>query len=287
MAADPTIARAQHTPAAGDGSPIRHIAIDRIVPGPFQARRVFNDYGLEQLADSIRQSGVVQPVVLRSQEGGRYQLLAGERRWRAAQRAGLDRLPAIVRDDLPDDEAFVVGLIENLQRESLTPIEAAEGLRRLANSFGLTHEQLGKRIGKSREHVSNLLRLLQLDPSLHALLDDGRLSVGHAKPLLGLTAPQQRHLAAQSVASHWSVRRLESAVKAMRESPSPAPPTPTATHEGDRRRIEQRLADRLGLPVTLRSDDRGRGELVLRFHSWQELDTLLRRLDDSADDYTG
>ncbi|HVT36037.1 MAG TPA: ParB/RepB/Spo0J family partition protein, partial [Nevskiaceae bacterium] len=158
---------------------IKEIPLDLIRPGSQQARRQFNPDTLAELAESIRESGVVQPVVLRTRVWG-YELLAGERRWRAAQIAGLREIPAVVRDDLSDSEAFVVGLIENLQRESLTPMETAAGMKRLAEMYELTHEQVGAKVGKSREYVSNYLRLLNLSPPVQALVNEGHISLGHA-----------------------------------------------------------------------------------------------------------
>jgi ParB family transcriptional regulator, chromosome partitioning protein len=178
-------------PLTPPASSLRAVPLDLIRPGPQQARRHFDAERLAELAESLRHSGVVQPVVLRSRGDGGYELLAGERRWRAAQVAGLDSIPALIRDDLPDDEAFVVGLIENLQRESLSPMETAQGLKRLCELHQLTHEAIGHRIGKSREYVSNFLRLLNLAPAVQRALDLGELSLGHAKILAGLQAADQ------------------------------------------------------------------------------------------------
>ena len=169
---------------------VREVPIDLIRPGSQQARRYFNPEALTELAESIRESGVVQPVVLRTRVWG-FELLAGERRWRAAQQAGLHEIPAIVRDDLSDTEAFVIGLIENLQRESLTPMETASGLKRLGELFELTHEEIGERVGKSREYVSNYLRLLNLAPPVQALVNEGHLNPGHAKILAALAFDEQ------------------------------------------------------------------------------------------------
>lgn len=179
------------TAAARSAFVPRAIAIELIRPGAHQARRRFNDEALNELARSIRESGVIQPVVVRSL-GDRYELLAGERRWRAAQRAGLATLPALVRDDLSDEEAFVVGLIENLQRESLSPIDTALGLKRLAELHHLTHGALGQRIGKSRAYVTHFLRLLNLHAQVQDAVDAGLISMGHAKVLGGLPLGSSR-----------------------------------------------------------------------------------------------
>lgn len=252
---------------------LKTVPIDRIRPGRHQARWLFEPAGLEELAESIRAHGIVQPVVLRSSAPG-YELLAGERRWRAAQLAGLQELPAVIRDDLTESEALSLGLIENLQRESLTPIETAMGLNRLAQAFALTHEQIGTRIGKSREYVSNFLRLLQLQPEVQALVSEARLSNGHAKVLAGLEPSVQRHWARLTVREGLSVRAMERRIAAERVTPSPSNPT----KDSDWAQLELSLSERLGCPVVLESDARGRGELRLKFHSLDELDGLLNQI---------
>lgn len=252
---------------------IRSIPVDLIRPGSTQARRHFDQAALEELARSIRESGVIQPVVLRTRVWG-YELLAGERRWRAAQLAGLHDLPALVRDDLSDDEAFVVGLIENLQRESLSPIETAAGLKRLAEAFALTHDQIGERIGKSREYVSNYLRLLNLEEQVAALVNEGHLSLGHAKVLAGLSPGDQLRFADEVIRHKLSVRQLERRV-AQHRHPQPVfrPGKP-----GDWERLERALSDLVGCPVAVSMEKGGRGELRVQFHSLDELDGVLARL---------
>jgi ParB family chromosome partitioning protein len=254
-------------------SSIRKVPIDLIRPGSFQARRYFDPGALKELAGSIRESGVVSPVVVRSR-GQSFELLAGERRWRAAQLAGLHEIPAIVRDDLTDAEALVVGLIENLQRESLTPLETAAGLKQLSELFSLTHEQMGERIGKSREYVTNYLRLLNLAAPVQALINEGHLSMGHARALAALPLDQQNHWAAVVVDQSLSVRALERRVSAKGRGRT-LPDKPKAS---DWLALERRLADQLGYPVTLSADKSGRGELKLKFHSLDELDGILARI---------
>lgn len=256
---------------------IRQVPIDLIRPGSFQARRYFDPGALQELAGSIRESGVVSPVVLRSR-GKSFELLAGERRWRAAQLAGLHEIPAIVRDDLSDAEALVVGLIENLQRESLTPMETAAGLRQLAELFALTHEQMGDRIGKSREYVTNHLRLLNLVPPVQALVNEGHLSMGHAKVLAGLPLDQQNHWAALVADQRLTVRALERRVSG-RGAQRSLPLKPKAS---DWQALERRLSDHLGYPVTVSAERGGKGELKVRFHSLDELDGILARIGYTA-----
>lgn len=256
---------------------IREVPVDLIRPGSQQARRYFNPDALSELAESIRESGVVQPVVLRTRVWG-YELLAGERRWRAAQQAGLHEIPAVIRDDLSDTEAFVVGLIENLQRESLTPLETAAGLKRLGEIFELTHEEIGERVGKSREYVSNYLRLLNLAPPVQALVNEGHLHPGHAKVLAGVATDEQVRWADEVIRHKLSVRQLERKLAAARDRKivfKPGKP-------GDWQRLERELSDHLACPVTVQADRGGKGELRVRFHSLDELDGLLARIGYSA-----
>lgn len=254
--------------------PVRNIAIDRIRPGRQQARRTFDPGALHELASSIRESGVVQPVVLRTLPGGSFELLAGERRWRAAQQAGLHEIPSLVRDDLSDQDAFVFGLIENLQREELPPVDAAAGMQRLGEEFDLTHEQIGQRIGKSREYVSNHLRLLKLDPAVAQMVNDGQLSVGHGKVLAGLDRGQQVTLAALASKNRLTVRRLEMTISAQRRSPD----VRKNMKSSDWIRLESDLSDYFGTAVTIRADrSNKKGGITLSFNSLDELDGLLER----------
>jgi len=260
-------------PAGAETPVIRHLPVDLIRPGTFQARRYFDPRALEELAESIRESGVVSPIVVRTRAPG-YELLAGERRWRATQLAGLNEIPAIVRDDLSEAESLVVGLIENLQRESLTPIETAAGLKQLGDVFGLTHEQVGARVGKSREYVTNYLRLLNLAPPVQSLVNEGHISLGHAKVLAGLPPDQQSHWAVVVVDQGLSVRSLERRLSGERK----APVLPARPKASDWQRLERQLSDRLGYPVSVSADKAGRGEVRLRFHSLDELDGILQKL---------
>ncbi len=252
---------------------IREVPIDLIRPGSQQARRHFNADALAELAESIRESGVVQPVVLRTRVWG-FELLAGERRWRAAQQAGLHEIPAVIRDDLSDTEAFVVGLIENLQRESLTPLETAAGLKRLGELFELTHEEIGERIGKSREYVSNYLRLLNLAPPVQALVNEGHLHPGHAKVLAGVALDEQVRWADEVIRQKLSVRQLERRIAAARERKIVFKPGKAS----DWKRLERELSDLLACPVTVQADRGGKGELRVKFHSLDELDGVLARI---------
>jgi ParB family transcriptional regulator, chromosome partitioning protein len=249
---------------------VLQVPVDLIQPGRTQARRRFDAAALAELAESIRESGVVQPVVLRSLGKG-YELLAGERRWRAAQQAGLHEIPALLRNDLSDSEAYILGLIENLQRESLSPIETAEGLRRLGESFELRHEDIGTRIGKSRTYVTNHLRLLALAPGVQTQVDEGALSLGHAKVLAGLPVDKQPPWAQIVVKEKLSVRAFEQRLAAKR-----APRKHRSGDDWDR--LAQKLSEHLGYPAAFKPGTKGAGELRLRFHSLDELDGLLERM---------
>lgn len=252
---------------------IRSIPLDLIRPGSQQARRYFNPDALTELAESIKESGVVQPLVLRTRVWG-FEILAGERRWRAAQQAGLSEIPAVIRDDISETEAYVIGLIENLQRESLTPMEAAAGLKRLAEVYEMTHEDIGKRIGKSREYVTNYLRLLNLTPPVQALVNEGHIALGHAKILAGLPMDQQIRWADEVIRLKLTVRNLEKRIGTARDRQivfRPAKPS-------DWQVLERELSDHLACPVSLQADKTGKGELRLGFHSLEELDGVLARI---------
>ncbi|MES1923898.1 putative chromosome partitioning protein parB [Salinisphaera sp. T31B1] len=248
--------------------------IDLIRPGTTQARTDFDARALDELAASIAESGVISPVVVSGDTESGYRLLAGERRWRAAQRAGLTCLPAIIRNDLSEDEAVVLGLIENLQRESLGVMDTAQGLARLCERFGLTHDSVAQRIGKSRVYVTNYLRLRQLAPPVQQLIADGALQLGHAKILAGLPAVRQIALARKSVARQLSVRALERAARREDPPPAPAPATDHGMTE-----LETRLGEHVGNAVRIIYEpDRRRGELRISFHDLDEFDGLLERL---------
>lgn len=256
-----------------NASQIRQVPVDLIRPGAYQARRYFDPAALQDLAGSIRESGVISPVVVRSAGKG-YELLAGERRWRASQLAGLHDIPAIVRDDLTDDEALVLGLIENMQRESITPMETAAGLKQLGELFQLTHEQMGDKIGKSRVYVTHHLRLLDLAPPVQTMVNEGQLSMGHAKVLAGLPLDQQLKWAALAIDRKLTVRALERrAAAGGRQARLPLKPK-----AADWTALERRLSDQLGYPVVVAAEKSGKGALTVKFHSLDELDGLLARL---------
>lgn len=262
------------TAPAAAGERLVRLPVEHIERGRYQPRRHIGEEELAALADSIRAQGVVQPIVVRSVGDARYELIAGERRWRASQLAGLHEIPAIVRD-IADDAAAAVALIENIQRQDLNAMEEADALERLTREFGLTHEQVARAVGRSRVAVSNLLRLRQLTPRVRELLEQRRLEMGHARALLALEAGDQIALAERVVTQGLSVRQTEHLVaRHLRgETTSPAPRSPSA----DVRHLEQDLAERLGAAVSIEHGRRG-GKLVIRYHSLDELDGILAHI---------
>ena len=252
----------------------RELALDALAPGRFQPRQQMDQAALTELADSIREQGVIQPILVRPAADGRFEILAGERRWRAAAIAGLTRVPVLVRD-VPDRTAAAMALIENIQREDLNPLEQALGLKRLVDEFGLTHEDAARAIGSSRSQASNLLRLLGLAPSVQALLREKRIDMGHARSLLTLDPVRQVQAAQRIVAGGLSVRQAEQLVRRALAQPRRASP---ARRDRDLETLEEELSDRLGTTVTIKPGRKGSGLLSLRYSSLDHLDTLLVKL---------
>jgi ParB family chromosome partitioning protein len=236
-----------------------------------------DEASLDELAESIRNQGVMQPILVRPIDGGRYEIIAGERRWLAARRAGLAEIPALVRD-VPDQATLALALIENIQREDLNPLEEAQGIRRLVEEFGLTHEAAAQAIGRSRSAVTNMLRLTQLAPPVQSLLLAGKLDMGHARALLALPLAQQGGAAARVVDGNLSVREAEKLVQASLN------PKQRTRHAADRRadadvaRLESEMAESLGAGVRIEPARGGAGRIVIRYSSLEELDGILARL---------
>ena len=259
--------------AQGEGV-LREIAIGDLSPGKYQPRTHMDREALEGLAQSIQNRGIVQPILVRGLSGGKFEIVAGERRWRAAQIAGLATVPALVRE-IADEHALGIGLIENIQREDLNAIEEAAGLKRLIEEFRLTHETAAQAVGRSRTSVTNLLRLLELAKPVQDMLMESRLDMGHARALLALSKSKQVELAHQIVAKTLSVRDAERMVKV-----ELAPPTVSKTRmtaAPDTRHLENELAEKLGTKVDVKADKRGRGTLIVHFHSLEQLDGILER----------
>jgi ParB family chromosome partitioning protein len=261
-------------------SELRQLPVDQIRKGRYQPRTRMDEAALEELAASISSQGIVQPLLVRETAGGGYELIAGERRWRAAQLAGLADVPAVVRR-VPDEAALAVGLIENIQRENLNPIEEAAGIQRLLDEFGLTHQQAAEAVGRSRVAVSNLLRLLKLDPSVREHLESGHIEAGHARALLGLPRDQQVVAAQAVMQRRLSVRQTEELVRRMldpSETTSSKKPKRKTGQSRDIQRLEEALSEKLAAPVHLESRDGKSGRLVIEYNSLDELDGIIERL---------
>lgn len=248
------------------------VPVGQIHASPFQPRRTFDGGALSRLADSIRQSGMMQPVLVR-RSGGGYELVAGERRWRAAQQAGLAQVPAIVRE-LNDEESAQFALVENVQREDLNPMERAFAFRALADRFGLTQAQIAERVGIDRSSVANLQRLLELEPEIQGMIERGEISGGHGKALLAAAPGRGRiELAARAASEGWNVRRLEQAAKP-RGAATPAPASRLASVID----LEKQLGEHLGTKVSIRSDRTGkRGRIEVEFYGLDHFDGLMAK----------
>jgi ParB family transcriptional regulator, chromosome partitioning protein len=254
------------------------LAISDVRPHPLQPRRRFDEEALRELSESIAARGVVQPILVRpAPEGRGYQLVAGERRWRASQRAGLHQIPAIVRD-LDETETFTIALIENIQRQDLTAIEEAEAYARLRDQLGHSQDAIGQMTGKSRSHIANILRLLELPESVRDLIASGKLGMGHARALIGLDSAEE--LARKIVAKGLSVRKVEAMVRATRRSATTAPPPrrAAAAPDADIAALETHLSDLLGVRVRITHDVDHKGTLSLDYSSLEQLDMLCQRL---------
>jgi ParB family chromosome partitioning protein len=267
---------AADVPLANGARSIQLIDVSRIAPHPDQPRRHFDASALEELAESIATRGVIQPIVVRSVGSDRYQIVAGERRWRAAQKAQLHRIPAIVRD-FSESETLEIALIENIQREDLNPIEEAQAYRRLIDQFSHSQEALARIVGKSRSHVANLMRLLELPEDVQALVMDGRLSMGHGRALIG--APDCGVLAEEIARKGHSVRETERLVRRARDVAKGVTPSSSLSggRDPDLMAMEEHLADLLGLKVSI-THEGGKGALSLEYSSLDQLDMICQRL---------
>ena len=250
------------------------IPLDQIYRGAHQPRRSIADDSLEELAASIKAQGIMQPIVVRPRPTSGYEIIAGERRWRACQIAGLDRIPVVIKD-VADDRAVAMALIENIQREDLNPLEEANALLRLQEEFHLTQQQVADAVGKSRVAVTNLLRLLNLMPGVREMLEQGELEMGHARALLPLPEFEQESTARQVVSRQLSVRQTEALVRSLLK---PADSRAGAPRDPDVARLELELSERIGAPVAIRQRRKGGGELVIRYTSVAELDGILDHL---------
>ena len=258
----------------GEGPAFRNVSVDQVKPNPDQPRSRFDDTALEELAASMKEVGVLQPIVVTMVDDG-YQLIAGERRWRAAKRAGLREIPVVIRE-ATGDSTLVEALIENVQRQDLTPIEEGHAFQQLLEKYGMTQEQVARRVGKSRPTISNTLRLLQLPEEVQSLVDSGDLSAGHGRALVTLDDPAyMTHLADKAVRGGWSVRQMEEAVKIRRDLGGGGPPRVRELRPVEIIELEKRMEEMLGTKVKI-SYRNQKGKLEIRFGSVEELERLYR-----------
>lgn len=257
-----------------DGS-LRYLPIEMIQRGKYQPRRDMQPEALEELAESIKAQGVMQPIVVRAISAEKYEIIAGERRWRATQLAGLDTIPAVIRD-VPDEAAIAMALIENIQRENLNPIEEAIALQRLQDEFELTQQEVANAVGKSRSTVTNLLRLMTLNEDVRTMLEHGDIEMGHARALLALSGESQSQAANEVVANGMSVRQTESLAREWHNQK--APTKKVKPIDPNTRQLENDLSEKLGVPVQLKHGSNGKGTLVLKYNSLDELDGILAHI---------
>ncbi|MHB8471321.1 MAG: ParB/RepB/Spo0J family partition protein [Gammaproteobacteria bacterium] len=250
---------------------LKTLPLDLIQRGKYQPRTHMDQQSLQELADSIRSQGVIQPIVVRPVGGGGYEIIAGERRWRAAQLAGLQDIPAVVRD-VPDQAAIAMALIENIQREDLNALEEAAALQRLIDEFDMTHQAAAEAVGRSRTAVSNLLRLLELDSEVKQHVERGALEMGHARALLALSGAKQREAAQRVLARGLSVRETEQLV---RQLLSGKPAAPKKTLDPDVRRLQDDLCERLGARVAIEYSAKGKGKLIIEYGNLEQLEGIL------------
>ena len=268
--------------AVSDGDALREIPVELLQRGQYQPRVDMRQDSLEELAESIKAQGVVQPIVARpiAKKGNtqHYEIIAGERRWRAAQMAGLGEIPAVVKD-VPDEAAIAMALIENIQREDLNPLEESRALSRLIEEFELTHAEAADAVGRSRASVSNLLRLQELSDKVKPLLEDRKLEMGHARALLGISeASRQQDAARQVITKGLSVRETEKLVRRMLDGGSVKPAKKTPQPNADIRRLEIEVSEKLGAKVRVDHSSKGAGKLVIAYNSLDELDGILKHI---------
>lgn len=270
---------AESTDNSPAGKALKTLPIDLIQRGKYQPRRNFDQDKLQELADSIAAQGIIQPIVVRPIEDGRYEIIAGERRWRASQLASLQEIPVVIHE-VDDQAAMAMALIENIQRDDLNPLEEADALHRLLNEFGLTHQQIAKAVGKSRTSVTNFLRLLELAEPVKKMLELRQLDMGHAKAILGLKETDQHKAAKQVFDQGLSVRETEKLVRRLQgisetsEKPESQKVTKTKMNP-DVLRLQNSLSEKLGAKVEIKQSATGKGQLVIGYNSLEELDGII------------
>lgn len=263
----------KHEQGVGDKH-LKEIPIEFLQPGQYQPRKDMHPEALEDLAASIKAQGIMQPIVVRPIANGKYEIIAGERRWRASQIAGLSSIPALIKN-VPDEAAIAMALIENIQREDLNPMEEAEALHRLQQEFDLSHQEVADAVGKSRATITNLLRLMNLGKATRTLLERGDIEMGHARAMLSLSEEQQAQTARQVVAKGMSVRQTEALVRSFGK---PKKEVKKAVESADIRRLQNDLSDKLCAPVIIQHASSGKGKLLIAYNSLDELDGILAHI---------
>jgi len=254
---------------------LRYLSVDQLQPGRYQPRKTFDQDALQELANSIQSQGMIQPIVVRRMNNG-YEIIAGERRWRAAQLAGLEEVPVIIRD-INDEVALAISLIENIQRQDLNSIEEAVALQRLIDEFQMTHQEVSEAVGKSRAAVTNLIRLLKLNPDVRVLVENGDIEMGHARALLSIEGYQQSEIAKQVASKGLSVRQTESLVRHL-QTPKDEKPSNSTRSDPNILRLQKDLEEKLGAEINIAHTSKGKGKLVIRYNSIDELDGILAHI---------
>ena len=257
-------------------SELQNLGIEQLQPGQYQPRNIMDKTKLQELADSIQAQGIVQPIVVRKLTTNKYEIIAGERRWRAAQLAKLSEVPVLIKQ-VSDQQTIAMALIENIQREDLNPLEEALALQRLIDEFSITHAEAAEAVGRSRVAVSNLLRLLELSTKVKAMLNEGLLEMGHARCLLPLEPQLQLQAAKEIMAKKMSVRQAEALVKGLK-NPTPKAPTGQASKGADITHLEQKLSEQLCAQVEIQHKTKGKSKLVIHYHGADELEGILSRI---------
>ncbi|HEY9033740.1 MAG TPA: ParB/RepB/Spo0J family partition protein [Pseudomonadales bacterium] len=276
-ASKPATDSPQPAASTSDNGLMRELPVEFMQRGKYQPRRDMSPEALEELANSIKAQGVMQPIVVRPVGEQRYEIIAGERRWRASQLAGLDTVPVIIKD-VPDEAAIAMALIENIQREDLNPMEEAMALHRLQQEFELTQQEIASAVGKSRSTIANLLRLMSLRDDVRRMLEHGDLEMGHARAILGLPQQLQSMAAKNVVAKSLSVRQTESMVRRLHQEQDQQKNQAKTEPDADIRQLENELSQKLGAPVMVQHGGKGKGRLVIRYSSLDELDGVLAHL---------
>jgi ParB family chromosome partitioning protein len=270
----------KHSAKAPDEGELRQLPIEFIRPGKYQPRNEMDQEALDDLSNSIKSQGVMQPIIVRSIDVDSYEIIAGERRWRASQLAGLEQIPVIIRD-VSDEATIAMSLIENIQREDLNPMEEARALKRLLEEFELTHQQVATAVGKSRTAVTNYLRLMSVNADVSRMVEHGDLEMGHARALLSLADDQQKRAALEIIQKNLNVRQAESLVQRMLRPKNVA----QTSHQEDRetRILQEKVSEKIGQPVLIKHTTKGKGKLMISYNSLEELDGILEHLVGKAD----